>query len=371
MSQLPMVDLVSQYDHIKEEIGLSFQEILSTGAFIGGKYVNQISRDLESYLDVNHVIPCGNGTDAIQIALMALGLRPGDEVITTAFTFVATVEVIALLGMKPVFVDIDPKTFNIDASQLEQAITAKTKCIIPVHLFGLVANMDEIMDIANRHNLFVIEDTAQAIGGDYTGKNNGKAGTIGHIGTTSFFPSKNLGCYGDGGAIFTNDEALSKKCRSICNHGSSVRYYHDDLGVNSRLDNLQAAVLCAKLKKLDSYTQNRQRAAAFYTKELSGLSQIVCPNDASQNDHVFHQYTMRVENRDALSEHLKSAGIANAVYYPVPLHLQKAYKEYGSQEGDLPHTEQACREVLSLPMHSELREETQKIIINAIKAFYA
>lgn len=369
MEKIHMVDLQTQYQRLKPEIDEAMSKVLESCYFVNGPQVKEFALNLASYLDVKQVIPCGNGTDAIQIALMALGLQPGDEVITTPFTFVATAEVIALLRLKPVFVDIHPDTFNIDENQLEKAITPQTKCIIPVHLFGQVANMEAIMKIAALHNLFVIEDNAQAIGAEYHFSDGQvkKSGTIGHIGTTSFFPSKNLGCYGDGGAIFTNDDSLSEKIRMICNHGSTVRYYHDEIGVNSRLDALQAAVLNVKLKYLDEFGQARQKAAKVYSKLLAGVEGIKTPVTAAYSAHVFHQYTLILEHgRDIVRKALQDKGIPTGVYYPVPLHLQKAYKDSGYQKGDFPISEIVAKQVLSLPMHPELTEEMQAYIIKEL-----
>lgn len=373
MGNIAMVDLVSQYQQIENEISEKFREICSNAAFIGGKYVSSFCEDLSQYMHVKHVIPCGNGTDALQLALMALDLQPGDEVITTSFTFVATAEVIALLKLKPVFAEIDPLTFNIDPADIESKITTRTKCIIPVHLFGQSADMKPILDVAKKHGLYVIEDNAQAIGCHYDqGEVKGYTGSMGNMGTCSFFPSKNLGCYGDGGAITTNDDELGMKLKKIANHGSSVRYHHDLIGVNSRLDNLQAAVLHTKLPHLERYNKSRRAAAAMYKERLTDIEGIMCPFEDGKSQHVFHQYTLRVsENRDALSAHLKEKGVAHGVYYPIPLHLQKAYAHSGYVKGDLPLTEQASLEVLSLPMHSEMNEEIIDTIVNEIKAFYA
>ena len=366
---IPMVDLQGQYQKIKEEIDKGFQEVLNSSYYIGGEKVKNFGLELSCYLNVQHVIPCGNGTDALQIALMALNLKPGDEVITTPFTFVATAEVIALLGLKVVFVDVHPDTFNINESLIEAAITEKTKCIIPVHLFGQGANMEAIMKIATKHNLFVVEDNAQAISADCIFQNGErkKLGTIGHIGTTSFFPAKNLGCYGDGGAIFCNDEKLAIKIRKIINHGSSIRYYHDEIGVNSRLDALQAVVLEVKLKRLDDYCRSRQKAAAYYTQLLENEEGITTPVESDFSDHVYHQYTLLIdENRDEVAQKLKEKGIPTGIYYPVPLHLQKAYICDQNKEGDFPISEMLCKKVLSLPMHTELDNETQNYIIRSL-----
>lgn len=360
-----MVDLQTQYKKIKPEVDAAIEEVMNTGMFINGPAVNRFSENLASFLDVNHVIPCANGTDALQIALMALDCKPGDEIITCPFTFVATVEVIALLGLRPVFVDVNPATFNMDVRQLEKAITHKTKAIIPIHLFGQGANMEPIMELAEKHGVAVVEDNAQAIGADYTFSNGKKQklGTIGHIGCTSFFPSKNLGAFGDGGAIFTNDEKLAERLRMIVNHGMKVRYYHDDIGVNSRLDAMQAAVLDIKLKHLDAYNAARQEAAARYDAMLADNPAITVPARSSFSSHVFHQYTLKIEGyRDQVGDHLKAAGIPFGIYYPVPLHIQKAYEGYGFKKGDFPVSESLADVVLSLPMHSELDESLQKYI---------
>ncbi len=369
-----MVDLKGQYEAIKEMVNSSVLEVLDSTAFINGPKVHEFQKNLEDYLGVKHVIPCANGTDALQIAMMGLGLKPGDEVITADFTFAATVEVIALLGLTPVLVDVEPDTFNIDIDAIKKAITPNTKAIVPVHLFGQCANMDAIMDIAKEHNLFVIEDNAQAIGATYTSKNGTKqkAGTIGHVASTSFFPSKNLGCYGDGGAIFTNDGDLAHAIRGIVNHGMYRRYYHDVVGVNSRLDSIQAVVLNTKLPKLDAYNKARQNAAEKYTNAFKGEENIVTPfiND-SQSTHVFHQYTLKITNgkRDALVEHLNSKGIPCGVYYPVPLHSQKAYQDSRYNEADFTVTNQLIKEVISLPMHTELDDEQITFITNTVKQF--
>lgn len=373
MDNIPMVDLKSQFQRIKTEVDSAFAEIMESSYFVGGPVVKRFGENLAAYLGVNQVIPCANGTDALQIALMALNLKPGDEVITTPFTFVATAEVIALLGLKPVFVDIDPCTFSLNHYQLERAITEQTRCIIPVHLFGQSCNMEAIMDIANKHNIYVVEDNAQAIGADFTfsdGRQQ-KTGTIGHIGTTSFFPSKNLGCFGDGGAIFSNDEDLADRIRMIANHGMKERYYHDAIGVNSRLDALQAAVLDIKLKHLDEYNQARQKAAAYYSSHFNTVSGVTPPKVASYSTHVFHQYTLILESgREEVRQALQEAGIATGIYYPVPLHLQKAYRGSGYQEGDFPVSEDLAAKVLSLPIHTELTEKIQDHIITQFKRAY-
>ena len=377
-----MVDLKGQYEHIKDQVNQSVLEVIDSTAFINGPEVQQFQKELEEYLNVKHVIPCANGTDALQIAMMGLGLKPGDEVITADFTFAATVEVIALLGLTPVLVDVDPVNFNIDVEAIKKAITPKTKAIVPVHLFGLAANMDEIMQIANDNNLYVIEDNAQAIGGTYTSKDGTKTktGTIGHVGSTSFFPSKNLGCYGDGGAIFTNDDDLAHTIRGIVNHGMYVRYHHDVVGVNSRLDSIQAAVLRAKLPYLDTYNASRRNAARKYSKAFNGIENIIIPTGYCEAEnavcdvcdcHVFHQYTLRVLNtdRDALVKHLNENGIPCGVYYPIPLHLQKAYKDERYNESDFSVTNQLVKEVISLPMHTELDDEQIEYITTTIINF--
>jgi UDP-2-acetamido-2-deoxy-ribo-hexuluronate aminotransferase len=371
MRNIPMVDLQGQYQQIKPEIDAAIQEILDSAYFIGAGIVKTFSENLADFLAAKHVIPCGNGTDALQIALMALDLQPGDEVITTPFTFVATAEVIALLQLKPVFVDVHPDTFNIDERLIEKAITEKTKCILPVHLFGQSCDMESIMNIAKKHNIYVVEDNAQAIGADFyfSDGRSQKVGTIGHIGTTSFFPAKNLGAFGDAGAIFTNDDALADKLRLICNHGSSIRYYHDAIGVNSRLDSLQAAVLNVKLKYLKNYTASRQTAAAFYTEQLNSDFGVITPVAATFSTHVYHQYTLRLKavDREKVVKVLKEEGIASAIYYPIPLHLQNAYKNNGFKAGDFPVAEQLAKEVLSLPIHTEMTQEIQLYIINHLR----
>jgi UDP-2-acetamido-2-deoxy-ribo-hexuluronate aminotransferase len=374
MKKLQMVDLKGQYEKIKEEVNASIQEVLETNTYINGPLVHQFQADLEAYLGVKHVIPCANGTDALQIAMMGLDLKPGDEVITADFTFAATVEVIALLQLTPVLVDVDLDNMNISLDGIRKAITPRTKAIVPVHLFGRAANMDAIMEIANEHNLYVIEDNAQAIGADYTSKDGSKVkvGTIGHVGATSFFPSKNLGCYGDGGAIFTNDDKLAHTLRGIVNHGMYERYHHDVVGVNSRLDSIQAGVLKAKLPNLDAYNVARKAAAKKYNELLSVNSAIVVPQfDSNENDHVFHQYVIRITNgkRDGLLAHLQEKGITCAIYYPIPLHSQKAYADSRYKEEDFPITNQLCKEVIALPMHTELDDEQIKFITDSILEF--
>ena len=367
------MDLEGQYEKIKSEVDEAIERVIRSTAFINGPEVKAFQQELETYLGVKHVIPCANGTDALQIALMGLGLQPGDEVITSNFTFIATVEVVALLGLKPVLVDVDPETFNLIPEQVEAAITPKTKAIVPVHLFGQCANMDAILDIANRHRLFVVEDTAQAIGATYRHSNGqtSKAGTMGHIGTTSFFPSKNLGCYGDGGALYTNDDALADRMRKITNHGQSERYYYAEVGVNSRLDSLQAAILRIKLRQLDSYAAARQQAADRYDAAFAASPGIKTPVRASYSSHVFHQYTLRVEPgaRNALQQHLADQGIPAMIYYPVALHSQKAYADLGMKDGSFPNTLQLCQSVISLPMHTELDAEQQDFIAGHVLEF--
>ncbi|MBA3664151.1 MAG: DegT/DnrJ/EryC1/StrS family aminotransferase [Bacteroidetes bacterium] len=365
-----MVDLKGQYAKIKAEVDAGIQEVINTTAFINGPQVKEFQASLEKYLKVKHVIPCANGTDALQIAMMALDLKPGDEVITASFTYVATAEVIGLLGLTPVLVDVYPDTFDIDIEAIEKNITPKTKAIVPVHLFGQCADMERIMALAKKHNLYVIEDVAQAIGADYTFKDGTKqkAGTIGNIGCTSFFPSKNLGCYGDGGAIYTNDSNLAQKLKMIAHHGQSVQYIHDVLGVNSRLDTLQAVVLNAKLKHLDEYAAARNRAADFYDKAFAGHPKIKTPVRAKNSTHVFHQYTVLLNgvDRTKLREELSGRGIPAMIYYPIPLHMQKAYKSDRFKEGSFPVTEKLCANVLSLPMHTELDEETLAYITKTV-----
>jgi len=370
---IPMVDLQGQYKKLKTEIDSEIQQVLNTSAYINGPVVAEFTADLEKYLNVKHVIPCANGTDALQVAMMGLGLKPGDEVITTTFTFIATAEVIALLGLTPVLVDVLEDTMNIDPDAVRKAITPKTKAIVPVHLFGQCANMDELMEIAQAHNLFVIEDNAQAIGADYTFKNGEvkKAGTIGNVGCTSFFPSKNLGAYGDGGAIFTNDDVLAEQMRAVVNHGMKVRYYHDYVGVNSRLDSIQAAVLKVKLPHLDDFAKARNYAANYYNNAFAACKKITTPVTASFTTHVFHQYTLMLNDvdRDGLQKHLSDKGIANAVYYPVPLHQQKAYRDERYKDGDFPVAEKLAQGVISLPMHTELNDEHLKYITDAVLEF--
>lgn len=370
-----MVDLISQYQHIKPIVDKGFEEVLSSASFINGPQVNSFSRNLEKYLDVKHVIPCGNGTEALQIALMALNLQPGDEVITADFTFAATVEVISLLKLNSVLVDVDYDTFTISPEAIRKAITPNTKAIIPVHLFGQCANMEEIMQIANEHNLYVIEDNAQAIGAEYTFKNGTckKSGTMGIIGTTSFFPSKNLGCYGDGGALFTDNDELAHKIRGIVNHGMYKRYYHDEIGVNSRLDSLQAVVLNAKLPLLDSYNEERIKVADYYDRAFSDHPNLVIPVRMElYSTHVFHQYTLKVINsdRNSLQQYLSKKEIPAMIYYPVPLRKQKAYDNGNYKDEDFPVTNKLINEVISLPMHTELEEDQLKFITDTVLNFF-
>lgn len=374
MKKIQMVDLKGQYEGIKNEVNDSLQQILTDTSFINGPHVHGFQKELEEYLDVKHVIPCANGTDALQIAMMGLGLKPGDEVITADFTFAATVEVIALLQLTPVLVDVDPRTFNIDPEKIKDAITPKTKAIVPVHLFGQVANMDAIMQIAKEHDLYVIEDNAQAIGADYHSKEakTKKAGTIGHVAATSFFPSKNLGAYGDGGAIFTNNDELAHTIRGIVNHGMYERYHHDVVGVNSRLDSFQAAVLKAKLPRLDIFNEARKASAIRYSEAFKDVTGVETPfTEGDCDTHVFHQYTLKIGNgkRDALAKHLQEKEIPFGIYYPIPLHLQKAYKDERYNEADFPVTNQLVKEVLSLPMHTELDKEQIDYITTTIIDF--
>ncbi len=376
-----MVDLNGQYQDIKEQVNSAIAGIMETSAFINGPEVHAFQAELEDYLEIKHVIPCANGTDALQIAMMGLGLQPGDEVITADFTFAATVEVIALLQLTPVLVDVTPDTFNIDVNAIERAITPRTKAIVPVHLFGQCADMDAIMEIAEKHNLYVIEDNAQAIGANHTFKDGlkQKAGTIGHVGATSFFPSKNLGAYGDGGAIFTNDDALAHVLRGIVNHGMYERYYHDVVGVNSRLDAIQAAVLRAKLPKLDSYCNSRREAARKYSAAFEGVKHIIVPKTVNGcggicdgcDCHVFHQYTLKITNgkRDALVKYLNERGIPCGVYYPIPLHDQKAYKDDRYNDSDFPVTNLLVKQVISLPMHTELDDDQINFITDSVIGF--
>ncbi|HEY9049860.1 MAG TPA: DegT/DnrJ/EryC1/StrS family aminotransferase [Ohtaekwangia sp.] len=374
MDKIKMVDLQTQYLLIKQEIDEAIQQVLTSTAFIQGPEVNTFAQALSAYIGGAHVIPCANGTDALQIAMMALDLKPGDEVILPVHTYVATAEVIALLGLTPVFTEVNKDTFNIDPDILESKITSRTKAIVPVHLYGQCADMEPVLKIAARHNLHVIEDAAQSLGAKYTFTDGTTktSGTMGTIGTTSFFPSKNLGCYGDGGAIFTNDKALAEKIRMIANHGQQVKYHHDIIGVNSRLDTLQAAILRVKLNYLDRYERNRNEAASSYDQALAQVKEIEIPYRATNSTHVFHQYTIKVKDgkRDALKKYLEQQGIPTMIYYPVPLHLQKAYKRSGFDEGSFPITEELSRTVLSLPIHTEMKAEELNYITSTIKTFF-
>ena len=370
--KIQMVDLRNQYLKIKPEIDSAIQQVIDSGEFVKGSVVKEFERNLATYLNVKHVIACANGTDALQLALMALNLKPGDEIITTPFTFIATAETIALLGFKVVFVDVDPDTFNIDCTQIRSRISPRTKVIMPVHLFGQSANMDEIMGIAKENNLHVVEDAAQSIGSFFEHSNGkrSKTGTIGNIGCTSFFPSKNLGCFGDGGALFTNNDVLADKIRTIANHGMKVRYYHDMIGINSRLDTIQAAILNVKLKSLDTYIASRKAAAKYYSEKLSVCKGVKVPKLVY--DHVFHQYTLLIENgkRNDLKKYLESKSIPSMIYYPVPIHLQKAFSNLEYKVGDFPVSEYLSNYVLSLPMHTELDNETLDYICNSIIEFF-
>jgi dTDP-4-amino-4,6-dideoxygalactose transaminase len=374
MPQLQMVDLHNQYLNMQEEIDQAVIDVIRSGAFINGPAVRSFQANLEAFLRVKHVVPCANGTDALQIAMMALDLQPGDEVIVPAFTYVATAEVIALLRLKPVMIDVDPHTFNITAELVEAAITPRTRAIVPVHLFGQSCDMAPIMALAQKHNLWVVEDNAQAIGAEYTFPDGQvvRTGALGHIGCTSFYPSKNLGAYGDGGALYTNDDALAARCRAVANHGQSVRrYYHDFVGVNSRLDSIQAAILDIKLKRLDAYNQARQQAAAYYDQAFAGIDGLHTPARQPNSTHVFHQYTLKVDGdrRDALQAHLQAQGVPSMIYYPVPLYAQDAYKDAAANAVDfLPTTDMLCRSVISLPMHSELDEASLAYIAAAVRA---
>lgn len=368
-----MVDLQGQYHKIKNEVDAAITEVIESAAFINGPAVDLFAKELAAYNQVAHAIPCANGTDALQLAMMALDLKPGDEVIVPTFTYVATAEVIALLGLTPVLVDVDPDTFMISVEGIKKVLTPKTRAIVPVHLFGQCADMESIMSIASENNIFVIEDTAQAIGAAYTFSDGTtkKAGTIGHIGTTSFFPSKNLGCYGDGGAMLVNDDVLAERLKMIANHGQKKKYYHDIVGVNSRLDTIQAAILRVKLPHLDSYCNSRNKSAAFYDSALGALEGISIPQRVKKSTHVFHQYTLKCTgiNRDALRDFLAGRGIPSMVYYPVPLHQQKAYAHFPQAPGGYPISEALCSQVLSLPIHTEQNEEQLTFIVRAIEEF--
>jgi len=374
LEPIQMVDLKKQYLRIKEEVDTEIAKTLNTTAFINGPQVKEFAQNLERYLRVKHVIPCANGTDALQIAMMALGLKPGDEVIVPTFTYVATAEVIALLGLTPVMVESDSDTFNIRAEDFKKAITPKTKAIVPVHLFGQCADMEPILALAKENNLFVIEDTAQALGAEYTFSDGSKqrAGTLGNLGCTSFFPSKNLGCYGDGGALYTNDDELAEKVRRIANHGQAKKYYHEVVGVNSRLDTLQAGILNVKLKYLDEYEANRNKAAEFYDKTFSGIEGLQTPRRQPNSTHVFHQYTLIIKNgrRDALKAFLESKGIPSMVYYPLPLYKQEAFKDERYKPENFPTAEYLCSSVLSLPIHTEMTDEELNLISKTVKDFF-
>jgi len=374
MREIQMVDLKTQYAKIRSEIDNSIKSILDSTAFIKGPEVKKLEEELQNYLVVKHVISCANGTDALQIAMMALGLKPGDEVITTNFTFIATVEVVALLGLKLVIVDPDPGSFNISVEAIRKAVTPRTKAIVPVHLFGQCADMESIMELAHQNNLFVVEDAAQATGADFifTNRTRKKAGTIGNIGTTSFFPSKNLGCYGDGGALYTNDDNLAAKLRSISNHGMKIKYHHDDIGVNSRLDTLQAAILGVKLKYLDKYNLARRSVAEQYDEAFRECPEITVPERVNYSTHIFHQYTIKIKNekRDELKRFLEEKKIPSMVYYPAPLHIQAAYRYLGYKESDFPVTTALCKEVLSLPMHPDIDQEQVDHITHSVLKFF-
>ncbi|HEX7492707.1 MAG TPA: DegT/DnrJ/EryC1/StrS family aminotransferase [Bacteroidales bacterium] len=374
MREIKMVDLGAQYEKIGPEIDNAIKSVLLSTAFIKGPDVKLFEEELQEYMGVKHVVSCANGTDALQLAMMVLGLKPGDEVITTDFTFIATVEVVALLGLKLVLADPEPGSFNISVEAVRKSITSRTKAIIPVHLFGQCADMERLMELAKKHNIFVIEDAAQATGTDYIFKNgtSKKAGTIGHIGTTSFFPSKNLGCYGDGGALYTNDDAYARKLSSIANHGMKVRYHYNDIGVNSRLDTIQAAILRVKLKQLSKFNAARIAIADMYDKAFAGCHSITIPERVNYSTHIFHQYTIRVRNgkRDELKKFLESKNIPSAVYYPAPLHMQEAYNFLGYKENDLPVTTTLCNEVLSLPMHPDMEQDQLDYIVLNILEFF-
>lgn len=374
MKQIQMVDLSAQYQKIKPAIDDAIAEVINNTAFINGPAVGHFAQELGAYLGAAHVIPCANGTDALQIALMALGLQPGDEVITPSFTYIATTEVIALLGLTPVFVEVDPQTFCIDVSAIEAAITPRTKAIVPVHLYGQAADLNAIMALAQKHNLFVVEDNAQAIGSDYHLTNGSvqKTGTIGHIGCTSFFPSKNLGCYGDGGALYTQDAELAKKIKMIANHGQEQKYVHDVVGCNSRLDTIQAAVLRIKLRQLDNYIDARRAVAAAYDAAFAQIPGVEIPFRAPDSKHVFHQYTLKLtgHSREALQAHLQAAGIPSMIYYPIPAHRQKMFAAFDLQDLHLPLTEQLCGQVISLPIHTEMDEQQLQYIIDNVITFF-
>lgn len=374
MKGIQMVDLKSQYHKIKEEVDRAIIDVIEQTAFIQGPQVKQFAEALQNHLGVKHVIPCANGTDALQIAMMALDLQPGDEVITTSYTYVATCEVIALLQLTPVFIEVKADTFTMDPACLEAAITPKTKAIVPVHLYGQCADMEEILAIAQKHNLYVIEDTAQAIGAEYTFSNGqkGQAGCMGHIGTTSFFPSKNLGCYGDGGAMFTNDDALAEKLRMVANHGQKVKYHHDIVGVNSRLDTMQAAILLCKLPHLNQYSDSRRAVAAAYDQAFANHPHLKTPVRNPKSTHVFHQYTLTCVgiNRDEFQKYLQEKGVPTMIYYPLPVHQQKGYQHAQFAPGSLTQSEELCKNVISLPIHTEMTEEVLQYIIQSVLSFF-
>lgn len=374
MRKIEMVDLKAQYEKLGSEIDHAIKNVLNSTAFIKGPEVGLFEEELKHYMGVKHVVSCANGTDALYLAAMVLGLKPGDEVITTNFTFIATVETVALLGLKPVLADPDPLTFNISADSVRKAITPRTKAIVPVHLFGQCADMESLLEIAAENNLYIIEDAAQATGADYIFKNGTvkKAGTIGHTGTTSFFPSKNLGCYGDGGAVYTNDENMAARIRSIANHGMKVRYHYHDIGINSRLDTIQAAILRVKLKYLDEFNAARRLVADAYDKAFSVLPDVITPKRVPNSSHIFHQYTLRVQNglRDALKKYLEANGIPSMIYYPGPLHLQEAYRYLGYGEDDFKITSSLCGEVLSLPIHPDMEQEQIYYITVKVLEFF-
>jgi dTDP-4-amino-4,6-dideoxygalactose transaminase len=374
MKSIQMVDLSTQYQKIKPAIDEAIAGVLNSSVFIGGEQVTSFATELEQYLGASHVIPCANGTDALQIALMALGLQPGDEVITPSFTYIATTEVIALLGLTPVFVEVDRRTFCMDPTAIEAAITPRTKAIVPVHLYGQAADLNAIMAIANKHQLFVVEDNAQAIGSDYhlSDGRKVKTGTVGHIGCTSFFPSKNLGCYGDGGALYTQDAELARQIKMIANHGQEKKYVHDVVGCNSRLDALQAAVLRIKLRQLDNYIDARREVASAYDAAFAMIPGVEIPFRASDSKHVFHQYTLKLNghSRAALQDHLQAAGIPTMIYYPIPAHRQQMFSKFNLSELHLPITEQLCEHVISLPIHTEMDEQQLNYIIEHVSAFF-
>lgn len=373
MEKIQMVDLRNQYLRIKTEIDEAIHQVMTSTAFIQGKEVEEFGQALKKYLGVQFVIPCANGTDALQVAMMALDFKPGDEVILPVHTYVATAEVLGLLGLKPVFIDVHEDTFNIDVTQIEKKITSKTVAIVPVHLYGQCADLEPILKIASQYKLHVIEDAAQALSADYTFSDGtkSKAGTMGTIGTTSFFPSKNLGCYGDGGAIFTNDARLAEKIKMIANHGQKIKYQHEIIGVNSRLDTLQAAILNVKLKYLNEYTRRRNEVASFYDEALKGIAALITPARAANSTHVFHQYTVRVNgiDRDDFKDFLGRQGVPSMIYYPIPLHLQKAYLKAGVGEGSFPVTEKLSKTVLSLPIHTEMTSDQLRFIVESLKKY--